>query len=57
MRQQALRAPRVRHPVFALAQKVLAMAIQRQRRTPCGRRMPEIDDTDLAQRVRQVGEW
>lgn len=57
MRQPALRAARARHPVLALVQKVLARALPCMRRAGRGRRMPEIDDADLAQRVRQVGEW
>ena len=57
MRQLAIRAPRARHPVLALAKKILAMAKQRPQCARRGRCMPEIDDTDLAQRVRQVGEW
>ncbi len=57
MRQPEIRAPRARHPVLALAKKILAMVKQRLDCARRSRRMPEIDDTDLAQRVRQVGEW
>lgn len=57
MRMPATRAPRTRQPVPAFVRKLLAQTLSRFHAPRVSRRMREIDDADLAQRVRLSGEW
>ena len=49
-------APAPRHPVWLRLANRVARALLRARRT-AGRRMGAATEIDLAQRVRDVGEW
>lgn len=56
MKMPATRVQRTRQPVPAFVRRLLAKP-RRLLARRVGRRTPEIDDTDLAQRVRLTGEW
>lgn len=57
MEKPARRASRRREPGLLLASWLAAMARRKARRKTVAHRASEIDDTDIAQRVRDVGEW